>query len=58
LQDQQVKTEILNLGVPDYFVHQDKPANMLAGCKLDVEGIQSAIESRLSASAITIAKFS
>jgi len=58
LQDHQAKTEILNLGVPDYFVHQDKPANMLAECKLDVEGIQSAIESRLSASAITIAKFS
>jgi 1-deoxy-D-xylulose-5-phosphate synthase len=58
LQDQQVKTEILNLGVPDYFVHQAKPANMLAECKLDVEGIQSAIENRLSASAITIAKFS
>ena len=58
LQHHQEKTEILNLGVPDYFVHQDKPANMLAGCKLDVEGIQSAIESRLSASAITIAKFS
>ena len=58
LQEQQVKTEILNLGVPDYFIHQDKPANMLAECKLDVEGIQSAIENRLSASAITIAKFS
>ena len=58
LRHQQVKTEILSLGVPDYFIHQDKPDNMLAECKLDVEGIQTAIENRLSSSAITIAKFS
>ena len=58
LQENQIKTEILNLGVPDYFIHQDKPENMLAECKLDADGIQSAIESRLAESAITIAKHS
>ena len=58
LQDQQIKVEILNLGVPDNFVHQDKPASMLAQCGLNEDGILTSIENRLSRSAITAARTS
>ncbi|MFT6434831.1 MAG: 1-deoxy-D-xylulose-5-phosphate synthase [Candidatus Azotimanducaceae bacterium] len=34
---------VLNLGIPDRFIHQDKPSNMLATCGLDQTGIKRAI---------------
>lgn len=40
--------QIQNLGIPDNFVHQDKPKNMLAACGLDAEGILQSIRTRLS----------
>jgi len=41
-----VKT--LNLGIPDRFIAQEKPAQMLADCGLSGPGICAAITSRLS----------
>jgi 1-deoxy-D-xylulose-5-phosphate synthase len=38
---------ILNLGIPDRFIGHDKPANMLANCGLDVDGILRAIKARV-----------
>ena len=38
----------LNLGVPDNFIHQDKPDNMLAVCGLDSDGILRSIKARLN----------
>ena len=37
----------LNLGIPDKFIHQDKPSNMLAACGLDQASIKLAIERNL-----------
>jgi 1-deoxy-D-xylulose-5-phosphate synthase len=37
----------LNLGIPDTFILQDKPSNMLATCGLDQAGIKLAIEQNL-----------
>jgi 1-deoxy-D-xylulose-5-phosphate synthase len=48
LRDQQIKTEMLNLGIPDSFITQDNPSQMLADCGLSVAGIRSAIEQQLS----------
>jgi len=48
LTEEGILIEILNLGVPDRFVQQDKPENMLSGCGLDPKGILSAIQSRQS----------
>ncbi|MBE0487732.1 MAG: 1-deoxy-D-xylulose-5-phosphate synthase [Halomonas sp.] len=42
-----VKAEVLNLGLPDAFVEHGKPAELLAECGLDAEGIQAAIRARL-----------
>ena len=42
-----IKTNILNLGVPDRFISQDNPSEMLAACGLDEKGIEAAIEDRL-----------
>ncbi len=42
-----ITTPVLHLGVPDAFVHQDKPANMLKECGLDAEGIEASIRARL-----------
>ncbi len=42
-----VKTEVLNLGLPDAFVEHGKPAELLAECGLDAEGIEAAILARL-----------
>ncbi|MBB3330742.1 1-deoxy-D-xylulose-5-phosphate synthase [Halomonas campaniensis] len=42
-----VKTEVLNLGLPDAFVEHGKPAELLAECGLDAEGIEAAIRARL-----------
>jgi 1-deoxy-D-xylulose-5-phosphate synthase len=38
----------LNLGVPDTFVSQDKPDNMLAACGLNQAGILASIHTRIS----------
>jgi 1-deoxy-D-xylulose-5-phosphate synthase len=38
---------VLNLGIPDRFIRQDRPANMLAECGLDAPGISAAIHARL-----------
>ena len=38
----------LNLGIPDRFVAQDKPAQMLADCGLNAAGIHTAITARLA----------
>jgi 1-deoxy-D-xylulose-5-phosphate synthase len=43
-----IPTPILNLGVPDRFVEHDKPARMLASCGLDVHGVRTSINDRLS----------
>ncbi|PWV78850.1 1-deoxy-D-xylulose-5-phosphate synthase [Halomonas sp. A11-A] len=42
-----VKAEVLNLGLPDAFVEHGKPAELLAECGLDAEGIEAAIRARL-----------
>lgn len=41
-----IQTAVLNLGVPDRFISQDRPGNMLAECGLDVEGMEHAIKAR------------
>ena len=43
-----LSTPTLNLGVPDNFIHQDKPGNMLAFCGLDSVGILQSIKTRLN----------
>ena len=48
IRERELETTILTLGVPDQFIHQDKPANMLTACGLDSQGIQNAIECRLA----------
>ena len=58
LLQQSIKTETLNLGVPDNFIRQDNPESMLAQCGLDEKGILSSIENWLSHSAITAARIS
>ncbi len=50
------QVDILNLGVPDTFIYQDKPSNMRAACGLDVEGILEAIKARLATNDSTIAR--
>ncbi len=40
--------EILNLGVPDTFIHQDTPGKMLAACGLDENWILQSIRDRVS----------
>lgn len=34
---------VINLGIPDSFIHEDEPANMLAACGLDAQGILDSI---------------
>lgn len=41
-----INVSILNLGLPDAFVEQDKPARMLAECALTTEGITDSIVNR------------
>ncbi len=48
IRERELEITILTLGVPDQFIHQDKPANMLTACGLDSQGIQNAIERRLA----------
>jgi 1-deoxy-D-xylulose-5-phosphate synthase len=42
-----VQVEVLNLGLPDAFVEHGTPAQLLADCQLDSDGIERAIRSRL-----------
>jgi 1-deoxy-D-xylulose-5-phosphate synthase len=42
-----VQVEVLNLGLPDAFVEHGTPAQLLADCQLDSEGIERAIRARL-----------
>ncbi|MFT7092039.1 MAG: hypothetical protein ACJAYW_002006 [Candidatus Azotimanducaceae bacterium] len=44
----------MNLGTPDRFVLQDKPANMLAVSGLSETGILAAIEVRLKQDSIKL----
>ncbi len=48
IHNHQINVEVLNLGVPDSFIRQDKPTSMLQECLLDDEGILDAIERRLT----------
>jgi 1-deoxy-D-xylulose-5-phosphate synthase len=43
-----VSTPIMNLGLPDRFIDQGKPAEQLADCGLDENGIEAAIKVRLT----------
>ncbi|APE30930.1 1-deoxy-D-xylulose-5-phosphate synthase [Halomonas aestuarii] len=43
-----VRVEVLNLGLPDAFVEHGKPAELLAECGLDADGIEASIRARLS----------
>ncbi|MDY6918680.1 MAG: 1-deoxy-D-xylulose-5-phosphate synthase [Pseudomonadota bacterium] len=43
-----VAVSVLNLGLPDYFVEQGKPAEMITECGLDAEGIERSINGRLA----------
>ncbi|UYG07820.1 1-deoxy-D-xylulose-5-phosphate synthase [Halomonas sp. M4R1S46] len=43
------RTSVLNLGLPDAFVEHGKPAELLAECGLDADGIEAAIRARLAA---------
>ncbi|MDQ7730904.1 1-deoxy-D-xylulose-5-phosphate synthase [Halomonas sp. SpR8] len=42
-----VQVEVLNLGLPDAFIEHGTPAQLLADCQLDIEGIERAIRARL-----------
>ena len=48
IHSQRINVEILNLGIPDSFIRQDKPANMLKECRLDEQGVLDSIERRLT----------
>ena len=48
LNEQGLVIDTLHLGIPDRFISQDKPRNMLAECGLDVDGIVAAITARVS----------
>ncbi len=49
LNSQFLTTNIINLGLPDYYIEHGKPVNMLKECGLDSEGIENAIEKALKA---------
>ena len=38
---------VLNLGIPDTYIEHGKPAEMIAQCGLDAEGIEQSIRDRL-----------
>ena len=40
------RVEVLNLGLPDAFVEHGKPAELLAECGLDADGIEASIRAR------------
>jgi 1-deoxy-D-xylulose-5-phosphate synthase len=43
-----VVVPVLHLGIPDYYVEQGKPAEMTAECGLDAQGIERAVQQRLT----------
>ncbi|WXL26542.1 1-deoxy-D-xylulose-5-phosphate synthase [Ectopseudomonas mendocina] len=48
LAQEAIAKPILHLGLPDYYVEHAKPAQMLAECGLDADGIESAVRKRLA----------
>ena len=42
-----VEVPVLNLGIPDAFVSQGKPADLLRALGLDAEGIEASIRTCL-----------
>ncbi|MBU6505293.1 MAG: 1-deoxy-D-xylulose-5-phosphate synthase [Betaproteobacteria bacterium] len=46
LSRENIETPLLQLGLPDRFIDQGDPAQLLADCGLDAAGIASAVESR------------
>lgn len=50
---QGVQVAMLNLGIPDSFIEHGKPAELLAECGLDADGIERAICQRRQAHAAT-----
>ena len=46
LSRENIATPLLQLGLPDRFIDQGDPAQLLADCGLDAAGIASAVESR------------
>ncbi|MDE2353410.1 MAG: 1-deoxy-D-xylulose-5-phosphate synthase [Betaproteobacteria bacterium] len=46
LSRENIATPLLQLGLPDRFIDQGDPAQLLADCGLDAAGIESAVESR------------
>ncbi len=47
---ERINVPVLHLGLPDRYVEHAKPAQMLAECGLDAQGIEAAIRLRLSQS--------
>lgn len=47
LLSERISVPVLNLGLPDRYVEHAKPAEMLAECGLDADGIEAAIRRRL-----------
>ncbi|KGE76934.1 1-deoxy-D-xylulose-5-phosphate synthase [Halomonas salina] len=45
------RVPVLNLGLPDAFVEHGKPAELLAECGLDADGIEASIRRRLAGDA-------
>ncbi|MDE1990465.1 MAG: 1-deoxy-D-xylulose-5-phosphate synthase, partial [Betaproteobacteria bacterium] len=46
LSRENIATPLLQLGLPDRFIDQGDPAQLLADCGLDAAGIAAAVESR------------
>ncbi|WP_163557814.1 1-deoxy-D-xylulose-5-phosphate synthase [Halomonas sp. NO4] len=46
-----VQVALLHLGLPDAFVEHGKPAELLADCGLDADGIEASIRARLAGGA-------
>jgi 1-deoxy-D-xylulose-5-phosphate synthase len=47
---------MLNLGIPDRFIGQEKPANMLKECGLDAAGVEASIKERLLSMELNLAR--
>jgi len=47
---------MLNLGIPDRFIGQEKPANMLKECGLDAAGVEASINERLLSMELNLAR--
>ena len=48
LNAQGISVEVLNLGLPDYFMNHGKPAELITEAALDTDGITSAISKRMN----------